>query len=59
MEADITYPKFIIMAVITVDQLDTSWATSSEVVTTVAAVITAVDIIECYILLTRVSNYIS
>ena len=59
MEADITYPKFIIMAVITVDQLDMSWGTSSEVVTTVAAVITAVAIIECYILLTRVSNYIS
>ena len=47
MEADITCPKFIIMAVITADQSDTSWATSSEVVTTVAAAITAVDIIEC------------
>ena len=47
MEADITCLKFITMAVITADQLDMSWATSSEVVTTVAAVITAVDIIEC------------
>ena len=46
MEADITFPKFIIVAVIMADQLDTSWATSSEAVTTEAAVITAVDIIE-------------